>query len=65
MMDIQFPLPSAGVEHKLGDKAHDDPTRRWEECHFQDPLCRVQGGARVHWRLHLPLNEDQGRESAA
>ena len=53
------------MEHKLGDEAHDDPVGRWKKCHFQDPLRRVQSGARVHRRLHLPLDEDQGRKSAA
>ena len=62
-MILFFPL--AGMEHKLGNEAHDDPARRREKCHFQDSLRRVQSGARVHRRLHIPLDEDQGRKSAA
>lgn len=50
----------SGMEHQLGDQAYDDPARRWEECHLQDPVSRVQSCSRVYWRIHLLVNEKQG-----
>ena len=60
-----FFLAIAGMEHKLGDEAHDDTVGRWKKRYLQDTLRRVQSCARVHRRLHFPLHEDQGRKSAA
>ena len=34
---------SVGLEHQLGDEAHDDPVRGREERHLQLPLGRLQG----------------------
>ena len=31
----------AGMEHQLGNKAYDDPVRRWQECHLSMPFSRL------------------------
>ena len=50
------------MECQLGDKAHDDSTRRRQKRHLQMSVCRLQGRARVHRRLHLLIHEEQGHE---
>ena len=47
----------------MGDKTHDDPVRGREECCVQLSVGRLQGGSRVHWRIHLPSDEKQGDKS--
>ena len=31
----------AGMEYQLGNKAYDDPVRRWQECHLSMPFSRL------------------------
>ena len=49
------------MERKLGDKTHDGAIRRGQH-HILSSVRRLQGGPRVHRRLHLPLHALQGRQ---
>lgn len=42
LMDL---LEIAGLEYQLGNKAHDDPIGRRQECHISMLVCRLQSGA--------------------
>ena len=50
------------MERQLGGAPHDGAVRRGER-RLRVPLLRLQGGPRVHRRLHLPADALQGLES--
>ena len=53
------------MEHQLGDEAHDDSTGRRQKRHISMLVSRLQSRTRVHWRIHLSVNEKQGWQPAA
>lgn len=50
-----------GMERKLGNKTHDGAIRGGQH-HILRAVGRLQGGARIHRRVHIPLDALQGRQ---
>lgn len=48
-----------GMERELGNKTHDGAIRGGQH-HILRAVRRLQGGARIHRRLHIPLHAIQG-----
>ena len=42
-MHYMFICRLLGLEYKLGNKTHDDTTRRWQKCYIPMFVCRLQG----------------------
>ena len=64
-MAITRKWPFSGLECELGDRLHDDSVRKWGECRLPMCFCWMQSCSWVHWRLHLSLNEEQGKQPSA
>jgi hypothetical protein len=59
-----LPFYFPGLERELGGEAHDGAVRGGEH-YLQLPVRRLQSGARVHRRLHFPVDALERSQSNA
>lgn len=52
------------MERQLGSQMHDDSVRR-RKCYLLVLIIRLQGCARIHWRLHIHVDAIERIKSSA